>query len=1124
MQIRDHSGDIDVTTGTRSGLTDYGINLVAGRRTDAISASSSYYSFAAIGHRGHSNGSGGGDLSGDISVIAERGGLSMKGGENAGTGDVRLHAAQIGHGGYNSDGLKTGSIKVSVDEDIVLENASARQSPVQIGHGGYSHNGNISGWIEVTSQSGSISLDSTVGTRDIANTQIGHGGAATSGTMDGAISVSALQDITVKGGSADATHALIGHGGDSSSGTFSGDMAVLAGGNLSVSGGTHADAYAMVGHGSARSASSGARSGAVKIGVGGATTLTDNTGFARLGHGTTTADAVSGSDFVLATGSLDTINNALGVSGITDVMIEGGNVSFAVLGGNLNIDGAGAFYDNSNIASFVAAGDVNVLSSMQNAGTGAINVAGGWSSLVGINPVTNEFDGSNGLTLDIDFSNGLKLETLDFDFATVNGSQALWGAGGSTVTIGNPVQAAAIGSRSGSTTVLADAVSVQAGAGAGDHAQIGFAPTVNGQIVDGAIMIGLKDGDLNVNAGGQTDGYAQIGHGGANVTSSSLTGALMIDFNADSDATTGDLTMTGGDGEGAYSQLGHGGSGHVGAKNADIAISASEITLNGGNGSGAYSQIGNGGRRSIGNISGDVSVTSTSTDTANDDIILTGGSGTGSYAQIGNGGAESGALSSVGGNVTVATDGGDVNVIAGSGVGASAQIGLGGEKSRGVLGAAGQLTRVIAGGEINVDASAATTLTFAQIGNGGRDAGGSNQGDTEVISGGDINLIGGTGLFSYAQIGLGGAGADGVKSGDISLISGDDLNLTRGSGDSAYTKIGHGDQLFSQPINFGGTGTSSGDISVAVADSIGSVGGMIGHVDPALGGATPGTGNTTIAVSRYDDPAVTDLTHGPGTGEGESNRDPDTGSGLESMAPDDGGNLVADIDSVFSSDPNGELRFYTPTRSDNQIAAGAMLNGVAYAGTPVDPTTQQADEWVVVRYDPGSDVPIFEAQHDNSGGSGAGYDPTTGANFYYDAIVGREQGYVAPPSVGGGGAAGGNHGGGEVIELPGFGGGTPGLPAPLVVPVDPFLMFIDGVPFFGSNRLFEGSPRTFVGFFLFGLLDDRFSSEDIHDDGDTLDEDEKDKERAMGRGPNFDIEYRKGDNSSGTSSFDVFGE
>src|SRR5690606_29011183 len=98
-----HSGDIDVTTGTQAGLTDYGINLIAGKRTDTASTSSSYYSFAAIGHRGHSNGDGGGDLSGNITVTAERGGLTVKGGENKGaSAEVRLHAAQIGHGGYNS--------------------------------------------------------------------------------------------------------------------------------------------------------------------------------------------------------------------------------------------------------------------------------------------------------------------------------------------------------------------------------------------------------------------------------------------------------------------------------------------------------------------------------------------------------------------------------------------------------------------------------------------------------------------------------------------------------------------------------------------------------------------------------------------------------------------------------------------------------------------------------------------------------------------------------------------------------------------------------------------------------------------------------------------------------------
>src|SRR5690606_693176 len=113
-------------------------------------------------------------------------------------------------------------------------------------------------------------------------------------------------------------------------------------------------------------------------------------------------------------------------------------------------------------------------------------------------------------------------------------------------------------------------------------------------------------------------------------------------------------------------------------------------------------------------------------------------------------------------------------------------------------------------------------------------------------------------------------------------------------------------------------------------------------------------------------------------------------------------------------------------------------------------------------------------------------------------------------------------GGIAIIEPGGFGGGGSGAPpAAGVVPVDPFLLFIDGLPFFGSDRLFDGSSRTFVGFFLFGLLEDRFSTEDTRDDGDRLDED--DEERAKGRGTNFDIEYGSDDQRPGTSSFDVFG-
>ena len=1013
-----HSGAITVTTGTEAGLTDYGITLVAGKRTDAASASNSYYSFAAIGHRGHSNGAGGGDLSGNIKVEAERGGLSLTGGENAGTADVRLHAAQIGHGGYNSDGLKSGTITVCIEDDIELVNDDARDSPVQIGHGGFSHNDTISDSIQVTSKSGSILLDSTTGDRIRSNTQIGHGGPSAGGTMDGAISVSALQDITIKGGSVDATHAMIGHGGDGTNGDFSGDIGVLAGGNLTVTGGTHADGFAMVGHGSARPNTSGTRSGAVRIGVGAATTLTDNTGLARLGHGTTTAGGVSNSEFVLATGALDTTNNALGVSGITDVMIEGGDVSFAVLGGDLNVDGAGAFYDSANVANFVASGNVNVLSSIQNAGTGGVNVAGGWSSLVGFNPATNEFDGTNGLTLDIDFNNCLKLETLDFDFAPIKADLNLWGATGSTVTVGNPAQAAAIGSRGGTTNVLADIVTLQAGSNTGDHAQIGFIPTADGQTADGMIMVSLKDGDLTVNGGDQADAYAQIGHGGTGaVGSSDLTGAIMVDMDANGDGNIGDLSMAGGTGDGAYSQVGHGGNGHVGTKSADIDITAAAVTMSGG-GNDAYAQIGNGGNGGRGDITGGVAVTTTT-----GSVSLTGGTGTSSVAQIGTGGRGYAGISS--GNNVAVTSATGVTLQLGPGDGSRALIGSGGEGASGEF--SGDVTVTANAGDVDLLATGTGLGASAQIGNSVVGSFATLAGDVAVEASGSVNVVGGTSNFSFAQIGNGGLSGSGDFSGLITVDAGEAVNVVapRRTLSWAYAKIGHGDDLpLALPL---GTGTREGDIQVGAGGDIVLLDGMIGHVNDVAVSVTATGGNTYVAPSR-DDPTATG-----------------------------GGRLVTTSGSELTSAPSGELRFYLPTRANNQMASGTLLNGTPYIGTSPDPSEdQRADEFVRNIL---GDNPSAPNEHENldpfyednltllgPGGpltNGTGNYSTALGNYslYYDTITLTDPPEEIPPVV--------EPPAPEVPEVP-----VPEEPGPDVTPEENVPVLVEVEDPFNPNRLF----------------------------------------------------------------------
>ena len=926
------------------------------------------------------------------------------------------------------------------------------------------------------------------GSQTSADAQIGHGGAGTGNDASGAIMIDTSGNVAVNGGAGDGAAAQIGHGGTGSGGDRNGQIDVTANGNVTVMGGGGPNTGALIGNGGRNAVGDS----------GGDVTVTTDGSFA--GNDDITVMAGGGTSSFAQIGNGGTNSGALGaITGNVTVMAPG---AVAVTGGN----GDGA---NARIG---LGGDGSSGSK-----TGAISVTGDSVSLAGGTNATSAAQIGHGGT---------------------NGSGQIDG-GVSVIADG--------AAGSGDIALASNAGSAQIGSGGAGY---------NGGVSNGNIVATTENGDVLVSAAaGGVDAIAQIGHGGVGMTGGAITGTITVDTTTNNNITDDEVILTGGANAGTAARIGHGGAGsgnevsgnvtvtsdtnvtlasgtgdragtqigHGGDSSSGVRSGTIDVTGGGtvaltGGGVDAGSQIGHGGRNALGDSGGDVTVTSTSADTANDDVTVAGGTGTGAYAQIGNGGTNSGALGAITGNVTV-TAPGAVAVAGGDGVGANAQIGLGGESSSGTLGSATQTTSVSAGEDVTITAGS-NALTYAQIGNGGRDSSGATkEGDTSVTAGGDVNLTGGGGVFSYAQIGLGGATANGDRSGDVTVNAGDDVNLMRGAGPSAYAKIGHGDQLFSQPSGFGGTGTSNGDITVTAVDSLGLTGGMIGHVDPALGGATAGTGNTSIAVSRFDDPAITNGTHGPDTGVGESNRDP--GTGLQSPNVDDGGNLVADANSVFSSAGTGELRLYIPTRSDNQIV-GASLNGTVFTGAPVDPSPQLLNEFTVVRYPPGGAPPVHEDQHDNVvGGASTGYDAGSGFSFYYDAIEGQFQGFVPPPGSTGGVGGGG---GGSLLAPVGFGGAGSSLTPPQVVPVDPFLVFIDGVPFFGSNRLFDGSGRTFVGFFLFGMLEDRFDNEEPRESADGEEDDDEHTDTIKGEGGSgaYDIRYRP-DNRPGVSSFDIFG-
>ncbi len=286
--------------------------------------------------------------------------------------------------------------------------------------------------------------------------------------------------------------------------------------------------------------------------------------------------------------------------------------------------------------------------SIQNAGSGAINLVAGW----------------DGHTL-----SGF-------------GASGVAGNGGKGVTIGgaNAEGNVAVGSAGGATSVYGASLAITATNG---YAQLGF----NGH-GSGAILVNVS-GALSMTGGSGTGQFAQIGNGGLK-TSGNNSGDITI-------SAGGTVTLTGGTGTEAYVQIGHGGAeSNTGARQGysntgNITVTGQDVLLNAGTGAAAYVQIGNGGYKVGAGITGgtatnggNISITSAHTvslqrqhDRRRADA----------YMQIGNGGGQSNlnpaaaAGGTDSGDITVSAPNGaagSVTLIAGLGANSYAMIGNGG--------------------------------------------------------------------------------------------------------------------------------------------------------------------------------------------------------------------------------------------------------------------------------------------------------------------------------------------------------------------------------------------------------------------------------------------------------------
>ncbi|MEC5125211.1 hypothetical protein VSU19_00495 [Verrucomicrobiales bacterium BCK34] len=838
----DHAGDIDVSAGGN-------ISFTAGTGTHA---------HAMIGHGGYDADGPNGDTaqgnSGDISVVSTGGNIELKGSDTT----AEYAFSMIGHGGGETDGANTGHISLDAAGSLSITSGTGKWGYSRVGHGGYNVNGDHAGDIFVHTGTG-ISLESVTGGQ-YGLTQIGHGGYRAAGAHSGFITViNDTGDISLKGadGGTNDRYSQIGHGGVYNlAHTLSGSISVVnLDGDIKLQGGDGAWRAAVIGHGSQSGHADGDRVGGLNLYANGAITMTDGTGnsMAVVGHQTGTVGTDGGVVGVVSyagsgiTAVGDSGFSIVATEGITfgDDMVSGGNASVSLSetiaaaiadgdvtiasGGNNDldlsaIDTSGSIatalssFDSPNSITFAAGGDLSLGFGIQNQGAGNVSLIAGWNSagagdLPQMDALTTSpfYAAGSGVALG-------KIALPEFGGVTIPVNSSSYGNNNGALVLGGGAQTGAIriGSRAGTTTVLGDSITLNAGSGVAAATQLGFYTDGSGDAT-GAISVGVKDGGLALNSGSDEGAYTQIGHGGLGSDVDLINADISIRF-----SEAGDVTLNAG-GEEAYSQIGHGGLEHRGTRGGAISLlgdvasgGAGSITLSGGSEIKAYSQIGHGGYDADGATTGDIQIRSLG------GVVLEGGSAQHAYTQIGHGGAQSNALGgdpARTGNIQIEALGtitagnpdhlGKAVVLqGGSGSNAYAQIGLGGYNADAVY--TGNIRVIAENGGIDLAAGIAGGSAYVQIGNGGQISDSNKAGAIVVRSGGDLNLTGGQSGGTGAQIGHGGSGSKGTKDGLIDVEAAGDISLVGGTAGNASVQIGHGG------INSGTASTDAESGSVTV--------------------------------------------------------------------------------------------------------------------------------------------------------------------------------------------------------------------------------------------------------------------------------------------------------------------
>jgi filamentous hemagglutinin family protein len=311
---------------------------------------------------------------------------------------------------------------------------------------------------------------------------------------------------------------------------------------------------------------------------------------------------------------------SIGVDKIVSELSQGNVVLQAGARIYLASQTGGIIYNSDNDLTLLSGGELHLENSIQNSGSGDINIVAGWnkttpfsvSTFTNADPATTTLYGNS-------VSDG---------FSTYQGRVLL--VGDNNQPFADLTTPVAIGSAHGNTRIYANSVVIdREGSSEPMYAQIGYrhggGGVPNTLIASGSITVHAIN-SINLHAGSVSPtSYVQIGHGGWRTPANSFNYSGNISINA------GSIILSGNAGSANYAQIGHGGVNSNGTKSGNInVISRGVLALGAGTGTNSYAQIGHGGGN--GNISGHVTVTSTS-------LSMNGNIGTNTYAMIGHGNA-----------------------------------------------------------------------------------------------------------------------------------------------------------------------------------------------------------------------------------------------------------------------------------------------------------------------------------------------------------------------------------------------------------------------------------------------------------------------------------------------------